>query len=194
VGQERPDVVLMDIRMPNLDGIEATQRLAAARSSTRVLILTTFDLDAYVYAALRAGASGFLVKDAPRAQLIEAVRAVARGDALLAPTVVRRMIEQFVRLPPPGDRTPPEPVRSLSTREREVLVMLARGLSNAEIAAQLSVSEATVKTHVARLLAKLGVRDRVQAIVLAYECGFVRPGDRGTSGGIGSRSPSVEPQ
>lgn len=178
VARLRPAVILMDIRMPGLDGIEATQRLAAAGSDARVLILTTFDLDDYVYAALRAGASGFLIKDAPRAQLVEAVRTVARGDALLAPSVVRRMIERFVRMPPPGDLVLPEEVRTLSPREREVLTMLARGLSNAEIAERLVVSDATVKTHVARLLAKLGVRDRIQAVVLAYECGFIRPGGR----------------
>ncbi|QDP98289.1 response regulator transcription factor [Microlunatus elymi] len=178
----QPDVVLMDIRMPALDGIETTQRLAAAGSGARVLILTTFDLDDYVYAALRAGASGYLVKDAPRAQLVDAVRAVARGDALLAPTVVRRMIDRFVRLPPPGDLVLPEKVRLLSDREREVLARLARGLSNAEIASELVISDATVKTHVARLLSKLGVRDRIQAIVLAYETGFIRPGDRPDSG------------
>lgn len=184
VAQEHPDVALMDIRMPTLDGIEATQRLSAAGSLTRVLILTTFDLDDYVYAALRAGASGFLIKDTPRAQLVEAVRTIERGDALLAPTVVRRMIDRFVRLPPPGDRVLPEPVRTLSAREREVLTMVARGLSNAEIARRLVISDATVKTHMARLLGKLGVRDRIQAIVLAYECGFVRPGSPGETEGF----------
>lgn len=178
VAEEQPDVVLMDIRMPALDGIATTQRLAAAGSTARVLILTTFDLDDYVYAALQAGASGYLVKDAPRAQLVDAVRAVARGDALLAPTIIRRMIDRFVQLPPPGDLALPEQVRLLSDRERQVLTMLARGLSNAEIAHELVVSDATVKTHVARLLSKLAVRDRIQAIVLAYESGFIRPGQR----------------
>lgn len=178
VAEQRPDVVLMDIRMPALDGIATTQRLAAGGSTARVLILTTFDLDDYVYAALRAGASGYLVKDAPRAQLIDAVRAVARGDALLAPAIIRRMIDRFVQLPPPGDLALPEQVRLLSDRERQVLTMLARGLSNAEIAHELVISDATVKTHVARLLSKLAVRDRIQAIVLAYESGFVRPGQQ----------------
>ncbi len=178
VAEQQPDVVLMDIRMPALDGIATTQRLAAEGSTARVLILTTFDLDDYVYAALRAGASGYLVKDAPRAQLVEAVRAVARGDALLAPAIIRRMIDRFVQLPPPGDLALPEQVRLLSDRERQVLAMLARGMSNAEIAQELVISDATVKTHVARLLSKLAVRDRIQAIVLAYESGFVRPGRR----------------
>lgn len=185
VARLRPDVVLMDIRMPRLDGIATTERLVAAGSTARVLILTTFDVDDYVYAALRAGASGFLVKDAPRERLTAAVRAVAAGDAVLASSVTRRMIEQFVRLPPPGDHALPQPVRSLSPREQEVLRLLARGLSNAEIAAGLVVSDATVKTHIARLLAKLQVRDRIHAVVLAYECGFVRPGDSGSDDAAG---------
>ena len=172
-----PDVLLMDVRMPVLDGIEATRRIVAdpATASVRVLVLTTFDLDEYVYEALRAGASGFLLKDSPRADLIAAVRAAAAGNALLAPTVTRRLIEAFARRPP---EAAPSPARlaSLTAREREVLVLLARGGSNTEIAAALFVSEATVKTHVGNLLAKLGLRDRVQAVVTAYESGLVRPG------------------
>jgi DNA-binding NarL/FixJ family response regulator len=175
VAQLHPDVVLMDVRMPVLDGIRATERIAAAGSASRVLILTTFDLDEYVYDALRAGASGFLLKDAPRDQLVAAVRIVAGGESLLAPPITRRLIERFVAQPAPG--AVPDAVAALSEREREVLGLLARGLSNAEIAERLFVSDATVKTHVARLLAKLGVRDRMQAVVLAYETGFIRPGD-----------------
>lgn len=177
VAETRPDVVLMDVRMPVLDGIQATRRLSEAGSASRVLILTTFDLDEYVYGAMRAGASGFLLKDAPREQLVAAVRVVARGESLLAPSVTRRLIEQFVRMPPPTDGIP-DAMRELSTREREVLALLARGLSNAEIAARMILGEATVKTHVARLLAKLGTRDRMQAVILAYETGFIRPGER----------------
>jgi len=176
VARLRPDVVLMDVRMPVLDGIETTRRLVAAGSPSRVLILTTFDLDEHVYDAVAAGASGFLLKDSPRDQLTSAVRVVARGDSLLGPSITRRLIDRFVHLPPPGARLP-EAIEALSGREREVLTLLARGLSNAEIAGRLIVGEATVKTHVARLLEKLGVRDRVQAVILAYECGFVRPGD-----------------
>ncbi len=175
VAETRPDVVLMDVRMPVLDGIQATRRLSEAGSESRVLILTTFDLDEYVYDAMGAGASGFLLKDAPREQLVAAVRIVARGESLLAPSVTRRLIEQFVRMPPPADGIP-DAMRELSTREREVLALLARGLSNAEIASRMILGEATVKTHVARLLAKLGVRDRMQAVILAYETGFIRPG------------------
>jgi DNA-binding NarL/FixJ family response regulator len=169
----RPEVVLMDIRMPNLDGLQATRQVVAAGSGSRVVILTTFDLDEYVYQALAAGASGFLLKNAPPEQLISAVRVVAAGDGLLAPSITRRVIEQFTRLPPPGGD---DALVGLTDREREVLMLVARGLSNAEIAAQLVVSDATVKSHVAHLLAKLHVRDRVQAVVLAYESGLVRPG------------------
>jgi DNA-binding NarL/FixJ family response regulator len=170
----RPDVVLMDIRMPVLDGLEATQRLVAANADTRVLILTTFDLNEYVYDALRAGASGFLVKDAPAVQLVTAIRVVADGEALLAPSITRRLITEFARRPPPSAK--PDEVKELTPRELEVLRLVARGLSNAEIAKELFVSDATVKTHVARILMKLGLRDRVQAVVVAYESGLVQPG------------------
>jgi DNA-binding NarL/FixJ family response regulator len=170
-----PDVVLMDIRMPELDGISATRRLVErGPAKTRILMLTTFDEDQLVYEAMRAGASGFLLKSAPPARLTEAVRVVAAGEALLAPSITRRLVEDFVQRPPPGAEAPPE-LSELTEREREVLSLLARGLSNAEIAAELVVSEATVKTHVNRLLGKLSVRDRVQAVVLAYESGFVQP-------------------
>ncbi len=170
----RPDVVLMDIRMPVLDGLEATRRLVAATADTRVLILTTFDLNEYVYEALRAGASGFLVKDAPAAQLVTAIRVVADGDALLAPSITRRLITEFARRPAPHAK--PEEMKELTPRELEVLRLVARGLSNAEIAKELFVSDATVKTHVARVLMKLSLRDRVQAVVAAYESGLVQPG------------------
>jgi DNA-binding NarL/FixJ family response regulator len=169
----KPDVVLMDIRMPELDGIAATRRIVAA-DAARVLILTTFDLDEYVYDALGAGASGFLLKDSPPEQLVTAIRVVAGGEALLAPSVTSRLIEQFARGRSPA---PPPGLDELTAREREVFGLVARGLSNAEIAAALVVGDTTVKTHVARLLAKLGLRDRVQAVVLAYESGLVRPGD-----------------
>jgi DNA-binding NarL/FixJ family response regulator len=171
----QPQVVLMDIRMPNLDGLQATKQIVAAGSGSRVVILTTFDLDEYVYQALAAGASGFLLKNAPPEQLIGAARVVAAGDALLAPQVTRRVIEQFARLPPPSAT---DALGTLTERERGVLKLVARGLSNAEIAAELFVSDATVKSHVAHLLAKLQLRDRVQAVVLAYESGLVRPGSR----------------
>jgi DNA-binding NarL/FixJ family response regulator len=171
----QPDVVLMDIRMPNLDGLQATKQIVAARSGSRVVILTTFDLDEYVYQALTAGASGFLLKNAPPEQLIGAVRVVAAGDALLSPSITRRVVEQFARLPPPGGT---DALQGLTDRERQVLQLVARGLSNAEIAAELFVSDATVKSHVAHLLAKLQLRDRVQAVVLAYESGLVRPGTK----------------
>jgi DNA-binding NarL/FixJ family response regulator len=171
----RPDVTLMDIRMPRLDGIAATARLAGDDpAATRVVVLTTFDVDSHVYDALRAGASGFLLKNAPPEELVQAIRLVAAGSALLDPAVTRRVIEEFARRPAPGPV--PRGVAELTERELEVLHLVARGLSNAELAATLVVSEATVKTHVARMLAKLGLRDRVQAVVFAYECGLVRPG------------------
>jgi DNA-binding NarL/FixJ family response regulator len=170
-----PDVVLMDIRMPGLDGIEATRQLAG---STRVIILTTYELDEYVFDALDAGASGFLLKHVPPEDLVLAVRVVAAGGALLAPSVTRRLIEEFARRPAPAaSRRTPEELGSLTTREREVLGLLARGLANAEIARRLHVGEATVKTHVAHILGKLGLRDRVQAVILAYEVGLVSRGD-----------------
>jgi DNA-binding NarL/FixJ family response regulator len=172
----RPDVVLMDVRMPVLDGIAATHTVVAERLAGHVLVLTTFDEDRVVYDALKAGASGFLLKTAPPARLVEAIRTVSAGEALLAPTVTRRLIEDFVHRPPPGEAMPAE-LAELTEREREVLGMIARGLSNAEIAASLVVSSATVKTHVNRILAKLDLRDRVQAVVLAYETGLVRPGE-----------------
>jgi DNA-binding NarL/FixJ family response regulator len=172
----RPDLVLMDIRMPGVDGIEATRRLMADGGGTRVLMLTTFDQNEYVYEAMKAGASGFLLKDVRREELVNAVRVVAAGDALLAATLTRRLIEDFVRRPPPGS-APSGPIADLTDRESEVLRLMARGLSNAEIAGELVVSDATVKTHVARILSKLGLRDRIQAVVLAYESGFVQPGE-----------------
>jgi DNA-binding NarL/FixJ family response regulator len=172
----QPDVILMDIRMPKLDGLEATRRiLEGASPSSKVLIITTFDLDEYVYESLRAGASGFMLKDAPPAQLVDAIRIVAAGDSLLAPAVTRRVIEGFVAGRPAREGPPPE-LESLTARELEVLQALARGCSNAEIAKELFVSETTVKTHVARVLQKLSLRDRVQAVVLAYESGLVQPG------------------
>jgi DNA-binding NarL/FixJ family response regulator len=164
----------MDVRMPGTDGIEATRSLAG--EDVAVLMLTTFDLDEYVYAAMKAGARGFLLKDAPPESLVEAVRAAARGDALLAPAITRRLVEEFVRRPVPGRR--PEVLDPLTERELEVLAAMGRGRSNAEIAADLFLSEATVKTHVTRVLTKLGLRDRTQAVVLAYETGLVRVGDR----------------
>src|SRR4051794_33036506 len=172
----KPDVVLMDIRMPELDGIEATRRVVAAReddSPTRVIMLTTFDLNEYVYDALRAGASGFLLKDVPPEQLAEGIRVVAGGDALLAPSITRRLIQEFAQAGPLSG--PPPGLDELTARELEVFKLVARGLSNAEIAAELVVSETTVKTHVARMLMKLGLRDRVQAVVLAYESGVAVP-------------------
>jgi DNA-binding NarL/FixJ family response regulator len=171
----RPDVVLMDIRMPVLDGIEATRRIVAARPTTRVLVLTTFGLDSYVFDALRAGASGFMLKDAPPEEIAGAVRIVARGDALLAPAVTRAVVEEFAR-GRPAEVVRPAAVDELTPREREVLDLLARGLSNPEICDRLVISEATAKTHVARILQKLGLRDRVQAVIYAYESGLVAPG------------------
>ena len=167
-----PDVVVMDIRMPDVDGLEATKRLRAAGVPARVLILTTFDLNEYVYEAMRAGASGFLLKDAPSDRLVAGIRTVAAGDALLAPALTRRLIEHFVRRPP-ADALAPRGLELLTDREREVLELVARGLSNGEIAADLHLGEATVKTHLGRVLSKLGLRDRVQAVVLAYESGLV---------------------
>ncbi|HEY7076111.1 MAG TPA: response regulator transcription factor [Solirubrobacteraceae bacterium] len=171
-----PDVLLMDVRMPELDGIEATARLVRAGGRARVLMLTTFDLDEYVYRAMKAGASGFLLKDARREQLAAAVRTVAGGEALLAPSITRRLIEDFCERPPPGGRS--DATSDLSERELEVVRLMARGLSNAEIARELYLSEATVKSHVARILAKLRLRDRVQTVVFAYESGLVRAGER----------------
>jgi DNA-binding NarL/FixJ family response regulator len=174
----RPDVVLMDVRMPEVDGIEATRRLLAdGGADPKVVMLTTFDMDEYVYDALRAGASGFLLKDVPPEQLVAGIRAVAAGDALLAPSVTRRVIEEFVRRPPSSMQTLPPELAELTARELEVLKLIARGLSNAEIAKELFVSETTVKTHVAHVLMKLGVRDRVQAVVLAYETGLAGSGN-----------------
>jgi DNA-binding NarL/FixJ family response regulator len=173
-GRLEPDVVLMDIRMPELDGIAAT-RAITARHPARVLVLTTYDLDEYVYDALQAGASGFLLKDTPPAQLADGIRAVAGGEALLAPTVTRRLIEEFARLGP-ARRARPAELDELTARELDVLRLLARGMSNAEIAEALVLGDTTVKTHVAHVLSKLGVRDRVQAVVLAYESGLVVPG------------------
>jgi DNA-binding NarL/FixJ family response regulator len=179
VERARPDVVLMDVRMPRMDGIEATARIiqAAAPSPTpRVLILTTFDLDDHVHAALRAGASGFLLKDAPAEQLIEAIAVIARGDALLAPSVTRLLIDEVARRPPADPAAFAPGLATLTERELAVMRLIARGMSNAEIADELYLGEATVKTHVGRILTKLGLRDRVQAVVVAYESGLVTPG------------------
>ncbi len=171
--RQASDVVVMDVRMPRLDGVEATRRICAAGDRPRVLMLTTFDLDEYVFAGLQAGASGFLLKDVPPTGLLFAIRSVHAGDSVVAPSTTRRLIERFVPLLPAAG-PPPADLAELTEREREVLVQVAAGLSNAEIAARLFVSEATVKTHVGRILAKLGLRDRVQAVVLAYETGLVK--------------------
>lgn len=176
---EQPDVLLMDVRMPIMDGIEATRRITAdpATAGVKVVVLTTFDVDEYVYSALRAGASGFLLKDAPPEQVFEAVRVVSAGDALLDPSVTRRLIGEFVRRPPAATVAQQHPsLQLLTAREKEVLTLVGRGLSNAEIAQQLVVSQATAKTHVARILAKLDARDRAQLVVFAYETGLVQPG------------------
>jgi len=175
----RPDVVLMDVRMPVLDGIQATRQIVASGSPARILVLTTFNLDEYVFAALRAGASGFLLKDVPPADLLTGIRAVAAGDAVVAPSVTRRLLDAFAdQLPDPSTGRSPihERLHQLTDREQQVLVEVARGCSNSEIAQRLTVSEATVKTHVGRLLTKLGLRDRVQIVVFAYEAGIVHPG------------------
>jgi DNA-binding NarL/FixJ family response regulator len=182
VQAKHPDVVLMDVRMPGMDGIEATQRIVSSANATRVLILTTFDLDEYAYAGLRAGASGFLLKDVPPNDLLSAIRAIASGDAVVAPPVTRRLLDAFLPHLPvpdsgPGTTMPPE-VSELTSREREILIEVAAGLSNAEIADRLVLAEATVKTHVGRMLSKLRLRDRVQAVVYAYEHGLVRPQSR----------------
>jgi DNA-binding NarL/FixJ family response regulator len=171
-----PDVVLMDVRMPVLDGIEATRRIVSDRPQARVLILTTFGLDTYVYEALRAGASGFMLKDAPPEEITAAVRIIASGDALLAPAVTRAVIEEFARQAPTRTAAPPGAVAELTPREREVLDLLARGLSNPEICKQLVISEATAKTHVARIFQKLDLRDRVQTVIYAYETGLIQTG------------------
>ena len=172
------DVMVMDARMPRLDGVEATRLIRQAGDRPRVLMLTTFDLDEYAFAALKAGASGFLLKDVPPEELLFAIRAVHSGDSVVAPSTTRRLIDQFAALLPGGEQAEPAEVADLTDREREVLTLVAQGLSNTEVARQLYVSEATVKTHVGRVLAKLGLRDRVQAVVYAYEHGLVRAGQR----------------
>jgi DNA-binding NarL/FixJ family response regulator len=173
-----PDVILMDIRMPNLDGVEATRRLVARGIESRILILTTFDLDEYVYEAIRAGASGFLLKDVRPQELVDAIHVVAKGDALLAPSITRRLLDRFAEQAPQDDPKPPPQLESLTERELEVLKLVAKGWSNSELAEKLFLSETTVKTHVSSVLRKLGLRDRVQAVVMAYEAGLVRPGTK----------------
>ena len=180
VNRLRPDVCVMDIRMPVLDGIAATAAIRSGPAPTQVLVLTTYDIDRYVYDALRAGASGFLLKTTPPDRLVEGIRAVDAGESLLAPVLTRRLIEEHVHGPPPQEGVPPI-LRVLTDREREVFALIAQGLSNELIRATLCVSNATVKTHVSRILAKLGLETRVQLVVLAYECGFVRPGDQPTA-------------
>jgi DNA-binding NarL/FixJ family response regulator len=187
--QLQPDIVLMDVRMPGVDGIEATRRLAQAGGTARVLMLTTFDHDDHVYESFRAGASGFLLKNAPPEQLVAAVRTVAAGEALLAPAITRRLIEEFVARPRIGSALPNQ-TRDLSPRELEVLRLIAGGLSNAEIGARLFIGEGTVKTHVTHILAKLGLRDRIQAVVLAYETGLVQPGHSAEARRQEGRKPS----
>lgn len=179
VREHRPDVLLLDVQMPELDGLATAVELGRQRLDTAVLVLTTFDLDAYAYAALQAGASGFLLKTTPAPSLHAAIRSVAAGDALLAPSVTRRLVERFVRLPPPTADRPPALGR-LTDREVDVLRAVAHGLTNAEVASKLYLGESTVKTHLNKILAKLGLRDRVQAVILAYECGLVAPGERST--------------
>jgi DNA-binding NarL/FixJ family response regulator len=173
----RPDVVLMDVRMPGMDGIEATRRIVAAGDRSRVLVLTTFDIDEYVYAALRAGASGFLLKDARPEDLLAGIRAVAAGDAIIAPALTRRLLDEFTRRPPvPGTADAADPrLDSLTGREQEILVAIGKGWTNGEIAARFVLAESTVKTHVGRILAKIGARDRVQAVIFAYDHGLARP-------------------
>jgi DNA-binding NarL/FixJ family response regulator len=171
-----PDLVLMDVRMPHLDGIGATEQIRSARPQTRVLVLTTFDIDEYVYSGLRAGASGFLLKDVPAAELVSAIHTVVAGDAVVAPSATRRLIERFLHKAPVPAGVAKEALSVLTVRELEILAQVARGLSNAEIATELHLSEGTVKTYVSRILGKLALRDRVQAVVLAYETGLVRPG------------------
>jgi DNA-binding NarL/FixJ family response regulator len=190
--QQHPDVVLMDVRMPTMDGIEATRHVAGSGGKTpRILILTTFDLDEYVYEALRAGASGFLLKDVTAERLFDAVRVVAAGEALLAPTVTRRLISEFARMRPSQPENTSQPLCSLTPRETEVLKLIAEGLSNPEIAARLVVTEETVKTHVSRILSKLGLRDRTQAVVSAYESGLVVPRSRADQRESGGRLPPM---